>query len=50
MLPKKHHFSEKLLDFKLYDSDKRKLQSWIYGLKLKLAKNIDHYLTESNKI
>lgn len=50
MLPQKRYFFEKLPDPKLYDGDKQKLQSWIYSLKVKLARNTDCYPTKSIKI
>lgn len=42
--------SEKLPDPELYDGDKQKLRSWTCSLRLKLARNADHYPTEASKI
>lgn len=48
--PGKRYLSEKLPDLKLFNSDKQKLQSQTYSLKVKLARNTDCYPLESNKI
>lgn len=47
---KKSHLSKKLPDPKIYNGDKQTLRSWIICLRMKLAGNLDHYPTESNKI